>query len=1523
MARSKNYKKFISATMATTVMASSVAAVLPGNTLNVEAASFTDIESGTYYYEAVLHLTEKGAIKGYEDGTFRPYQAITRGQAASILAQALQLEVENVKNPGFVDVTTDYRFYSAIAALVKAGIVQGVTKDTFAPEKGITRAEMAKMISHAFQLKDKQDSKTTFTDVPENSWYGEFVEALYDNGVTEGKTKSTFAPHDPVSRAQLATFIFRAQQSQQENKEDESTNPDTTPAPGPSTGGGSGGGGVPTTPAPDQTVANAVIEKITALPAVDALSLSDETAVNEAKTAWNALTPSQRELVSTELQTKLIEVIAKINELSDQFIPEGYVLKDDGKTAKVTTNEAFNYAVGQSGVEKIEITAGFTSNFRGIIKQEIIIPEEIEKETINFNHSIVQNLSVYGDDITIENATIHNLLIADTVYDLTLLNVKDAEESMHTFDGGGDQSIVLIGNTTFKGDIKITSGSAIQVRAESEDAAINGTVWIESEANTIISAPVTNVIIDKGNENIQINSNIEQLIIRSDATIKYGDNAHIEKAVKRVGVTVVAEEGHPIEFTEILDNFELQRLLLTAENLREKAAIGDKEGNVTQEALDQLKSAMDQAQKIYDENTSVDEETQDMIDSEVSRLQASITEFRNNIVHVDRKELEYEWHRAQRLANQVTIGTQPGQYPAEDFQALQALIAEAEEMHEGYGYSQQEIDEKTAELQRFITYFLTTKVEDGKGEDSIIDGSITFTLQGEHFTNLPSVDVEIIAYRENMGSNTAQFSTPEKVQEENGYRINVTNIDVSLADTYYAVIKTNRYLFIEKLTKKELEGGTIKPLTTENHVLLQAEVPFSDETKEHNNLALNLTNDSGKGILSAYVSTGSYVPVGTYNIQYNTVGTDASYSLFKDNFTVSETNNKIQFTEEELALVTFEIEQSQPVNYKFDGAAPLYSLGDKYNVIYHPRMPEGITSLYLTKGEYESIRPIYSIEKGEEYWRIAFDIKSIDIQNNQTLKVDDKLKFDVEWKNSEFEGTSMDVNTPFDYYYDVSVKDSTGQEVDSIEKAALDEWENLIHTSEYVNGKITVKTADKEFSKVVDRFNFRNFTISDITNGEPISGEAEIIFSVEDSPIAIQPYSETITISSNDEGVPGSGENPDDQGAPKFVNEEMKVEDQSYSEWLTSAGISLDQYFEGENLQYEISVEREDLIRAELNGHTIELEPLFNQEEMDSYRLEPILVKVTAANEHGSLSEEFKIHFYPEATGLETHRIEAGNVIHWQDSRVSEVTGYKVYRGLNDHFENAELISDVISTGTESFIDKNPKPGENYYYFVRPILNGEVVQNGDHSSNIKEEMKSRLEGRLGSLKFALDDSPSMLAESVTYAEEELNRALEAGWTQAEIESFSGYANLLPAQEKLSSFVQLASPANLVTNGTKISWDPVDLATGYEVIIYQKNKLDDYRDVIFTIDEQVNETFLDLSNIEGLKSGKYQVRVIAIGEGDPQSISRLTPFSGTDITFGDKAADTQVNESEEKVTFSSTLTMEDAFIVENGFLRFCR
>ncbi|MEK4228380.1 S-layer homology domain-containing protein [Solibacillus sp. FSL H8-0538] len=203
----KNTKKYAKTSMVAAVAVGSIVVVAPVATQ--ASTQFSDVKANDYFYGDVLQLAERGVIGGFSDGTFKPKQDVTRGQAAKIIAGVLGLDTTNVTNPGFKDVPTSHQYYGAIAALANAGIINGYEDSTFRPGAAVQRNHMAKIIAGAFNLEAPANSKTPLRDVRAD--YAQYVNALYSAGVTTGKTATTFDGSSNVTRGQLASFVIRAE----------------------------------------------------------------------------------------------------------------------------------------------------------------------------------------------------------------------------------------------------------------------------------------------------------------------------------------------------------------------------------------------------------------------------------------------------------------------------------------------------------------------------------------------------------------------------------------------------------------------------------------------------------------------------------------------------------------------------------------------------------------------------------------------------------------------------------------------------------------------------------------------------------------------------------------------------------------------------------------------------------------------------------------------------------------------------------------------------------------------------------------------------------------------------------------------------------------------------------------------------------------------------------------------------------------------------------------------------------------
>lgn len=113
---------------------------------NVEPAAFSDVESGTWYYDSVSTLAGLGILQGYKDGTFRPNNPITRAEFATIVTRFTKA-VDIRYTTTFSDVNEDNWFYDAVNLAAHYGWIGGYGDGTFKPTNSINRTEAVKIVN--------------------------------------------------------------------------------------------------------------------------------------------------------------------------------------------------------------------------------------------------------------------------------------------------------------------------------------------------------------------------------------------------------------------------------------------------------------------------------------------------------------------------------------------------------------------------------------------------------------------------------------------------------------------------------------------------------------------------------------------------------------------------------------------------------------------------------------------------------------------------------------------------------------------------------------------------------------------------------------------------------------------------------------------------------------------------------------------------------------------------------------------------------------------------------------------------------------------------------------------------------------------------------------------------------------------------------------------------------------------------------------------------------------------------------
>lgn len=173
------------------------------------ASVFTDVISGAYYYDAVQWAVAQGITTGTTASTFSPDATCTRAQMVTFLWRAAGSPTPTGYNNPFADVKSDAYYYNAVLWAVEKGITSGTSATTFSPDATVTRGQTVTFLYRG--AGSPAAGNTSFADVDTGAYYAPAVAWAAGAGITSGTSASTFSPDAGCTRAQIVTFLYRAQ----------------------------------------------------------------------------------------------------------------------------------------------------------------------------------------------------------------------------------------------------------------------------------------------------------------------------------------------------------------------------------------------------------------------------------------------------------------------------------------------------------------------------------------------------------------------------------------------------------------------------------------------------------------------------------------------------------------------------------------------------------------------------------------------------------------------------------------------------------------------------------------------------------------------------------------------------------------------------------------------------------------------------------------------------------------------------------------------------------------------------------------------------------------------------------------------------------------------------------------------------------------------------------------------------------------------------------------------------------------
>ena len=129
--------------------------------------------------------------------------------AALILCLGLSVTASAAEaDTGFSDVAADAWYAEAAVYCRDNGLMNGTTATTFSPNATMTRAQLCAVL-YRMAGSPEMTGRDTFADTPDGAWYEDAVLWAVRNHIMSGYTASTFGPHDPITREQLAAILWR------------------------------------------------------------------------------------------------------------------------------------------------------------------------------------------------------------------------------------------------------------------------------------------------------------------------------------------------------------------------------------------------------------------------------------------------------------------------------------------------------------------------------------------------------------------------------------------------------------------------------------------------------------------------------------------------------------------------------------------------------------------------------------------------------------------------------------------------------------------------------------------------------------------------------------------------------------------------------------------------------------------------------------------------------------------------------------------------------------------------------------------------------------------------------------------------------------------------------------------------------------------------------------------------------------------------------------------------------------------
>ena len=174
------------------------------------AGSFPDVPEDHENYEAIELLDERGIINGYEDKTFGPDNSVNRAEAMKMILEALKVDTSGSFEEKFSDVTESDWHFQYVMTAESMEIVNGYEDGEFKPGNAVNLAETLKMLLLAADVELPEGvDYDLFTDVASDAWFAPHMAYARDKNIVMADDSGAVFPGTDMTRAAFAEVVYR------------------------------------------------------------------------------------------------------------------------------------------------------------------------------------------------------------------------------------------------------------------------------------------------------------------------------------------------------------------------------------------------------------------------------------------------------------------------------------------------------------------------------------------------------------------------------------------------------------------------------------------------------------------------------------------------------------------------------------------------------------------------------------------------------------------------------------------------------------------------------------------------------------------------------------------------------------------------------------------------------------------------------------------------------------------------------------------------------------------------------------------------------------------------------------------------------------------------------------------------------------------------------------------------------------------------------------------------------------------